>query len=197
MLVSYYKHGGYFSRGSTFIQRNALVLSRINRTVVWNTGAWNKSANHPFDTIEIIQGSHFHSQRNYYADERGYPFIVRGVASGLLDQNLLNIFGVEYLQKHRTLKIRNLLVDGGDTLLIPEIRTANPGKTFQPFFEGLRELLARNPKIKKLVFRGGGNVVIPEDLRWWCLGNRIEIQVLSADRFDAAYPNNPIEDGNL
>ena len=151
---------------------------------------------HPFDIIEIIQGPHFLSQRNYFADTHGYSFIVRGVASGLFLHRLLSIFGIEYSRRHRKLKIRNLLVDAGYTLLIPEIRLTNPGKKFQPFFEGLRELIARNPKIKKLIFRGGGNVIIPEDFRWWCLGNRIEIQMLNPNDFDAAYPDNPIENGD-
>jgi hypothetical protein len=119
------------------------------------------------------------------------------VASGLLHHKLLGVFGIEYSRRHRKLKIRNLLVGAGNTLLIPEIRLTNPGKKFQPFFEGLRELLARNPKIKKLIFQGGGSVVIPEDFRWWCWGNRIEIQVLAPDKFDAAYPNNPIENDDL
>ena len=195
MLVEYYKRGSglFFSNGLKFVQRNAATLSRTNNTIVWNTGAWNKAAEHPFDIIEIIQGTHFLSQRNYYADRRGYPFVVRGVASGLLHHKVLGVFGIEYSRRHRKLKIRNLLVDAGTTLLIPEIRLTNPGKKFQPFFEGLRELLARNPNIKKLIFRGGDNAVIPEDFRWWCLGNRIEIQVLPPDEFEAAYPDKPIE----
>jgi hypothetical protein len=195
MLVEYYIRGSgiFFSNGLKFVQKNAATLSGTNNTVVWITSAWNTSAEHPFDFIEIIRGRHFHSQRNYYADTHGYSFIVRGVASGLLHHKLLGVFGIEHSMSDRKLKIRNLLVDAGSTLLIPEIRLTNPGKKFQPFFEGLRELLARNPKIKKLIFRGGGKVVIPEDFRWWCLGNRIEIQVLPPDKFDAAYPDNPIE----
>lgn len=197
MLVEYYKRRSekYFSNGLKFVQSNAATLSGTNNTVVWITGAWNKAAKHPFDIIEIIQGTHYHSQRNYYADDpRGYSRVVRGVASGLFINNLLSIFGIEYSMDDRKLKIRNLLVDAGNTLLIPEIRLTNPGKKFQPFFEGLRELLARNPNIKKFIFRGGSSVVIPDDFIWWCLGNQIEIQVLPPNGFDADYPENPTRD---
>jgi len=193
MLVEYYKRGGgkYFSNGLTFVKNNSPTLSGSNNTVVWTTGAWNTSAEHPFDFIEIIQGEHFHSQRNYYADKLGYPFVVRGVASGLLNHKILSVFGIEYSKKTKKLKIRNLLANHGTTLLIPTIRLTNPGEKFQPFFEGLRELLARNPSIKELIFRGGAAVVIPDDFIWWRLGHQIEIQQLPPNEYDAEFPENP------
>ena len=203
MLTPYYLRGNYFAQGLDFVARNQQALGATNYTVVWNTGNWNRSANHPFDIIEIIAGSHFHSQRDYAADPQGYPFIVRGVATGLINESILSIFGIKYTRPSRRegrlegrLEVRNLLYGGGTTcegpttLLVPQVRPDGAPR-FRPFYVGLQELLGRNPNIQRLVFQAPDG--IPHEFSRWCAGSEIPIELLQPDVFAARYPENLIE----
>lgn len=189
MLTPYYLRGKYFAQGLDFVARNQQALRATNYTVVWNTGNWNRSANHPFDIIEIIAGTHFHSQRNYEADPLGYPFIVRGVATGLKAHAVFSIFGIEYWKKNYEVRVRNLVCNCGTRLLIPKTRTQPHGR-FQDFYQGLQQLLERNPNVRSLVFQ----TPIPPEFLAWCGNNQINIEVLQPVQFANLYPETLIND---
>jgi hypothetical protein len=72
----------------------------------------------------------------------------------------------------------------GSMVTIPEIGQAE-------YWVTLRDVLERGCKTKqrpaKIVLRGGGTVPVPTWFRLWCAENGIDIEILTADDYDAKF----------
>ena len=186
-LIPYFIRDGRYHRAAGDFVSNNMKSLQTNRRHIWRLrGANGNLAEYHHVVIPSPPVANTQNQDCFQAgpawNNGWYSQVARGLATALRDAALFSVFGVKVtkLRDGRQIEIRNLYRDKGQTLLIPQIPAAP-----NDFWNDLREIIQSDTRVvKRVVFRGGGNVKIPDWFREWCAQNDVEIELIAPDKFD-------------
>jgi hypothetical protein len=203
-IIQCLTRGEHLANGVAFVKRHQPELFHTNRTVIWNAkGAKGAVANwHIIQTYPSNVSAVFGSTQPF-GDGHGFPILKRGVASAINLAKYQSFFEVKVERmvakggdQGRRLTIRNLILqsysDNGSTLIIPHLPSGRQ-KAVDDWFIQIASQLAVSG-LKKIIFKGGGTVEIPDWFKDLCKQLGIEIVILEPEVFDREFPDEPIED---
>ena len=197
--------GNNLATGIVFVNRHRQTLCFTNQTIIWNA----RGANGAVAGFHVIKTNPLKpTQVDVYlstlpfGNGQGYPILERGVATAINLHEFKSFFSVKVeglpssgRKAGLRLSIRNLILNGesnGKTIIVPELPTGWVN-TPERWFVGMGNALVGSG-MSKIIFRGGGNVMIPDWFVELCRQLGIDIVILEPEAFDQQFPDNPIVD---
>ena len=187
-MIPYTLRGEFFSPCQKLVRNHQRDLAQ-GRMLIWRSG---QPKGYPGDHIAFIQlGMHFHATYEY-ADISRFSVRLRHVATALRDTGLMDIFHLAHDKGIITIQRVSLPASDASapSILIPIVKKS------EDWWQELQGLLAQAMKIgspfKKIIFRGGGTVPIPDWFKDWCKYHGITIEILEPEEFDRRFRENPL-----
>lgn len=187
-MIPYTFRGEYFAPCQNLARKHQRDLAQ-GRLLIWRSG---QPKGYAGDHITFIQpGTHFHAAFEY-TDPSRFSIKLRHMATGLRDAGLMHIYHLTHDKGTITVQRIDLPAHGSSTpcILVPII------KTNDDWWRGLQDLLTRAMQsgipFKKIIFRGGGKIPIPEWFKDWCKNNSIIIEILEPEEFERRFLENPL-----
>jgi hypothetical protein len=197
--IQYVQGSSYSSACQMFVQCNTAAIMSGSK-LIWRSGwAGGYAGRH---LALIISGTTFHATY-HLKDPSRFPVRLRALATALRDAGLMQLFFLSH--KAGTVTIQRADRPAGnpcagssngisatpssgikvDQVTIPDIQVAD--RWWRELLNGLEAALRGGIAFSKIVFRGGGDIPVPDWFRDWCKKNGVEIEICDPEDFDRRY----------
>lgn len=186
--IPYTTRGKYFSPCHDFVQAYRGPIAR-GQLIIWQPG-WLGGFKGDHLAL-ILPGTEFHATFGY-SDSTAFSVKLRHLATGLRDNNLLHLYHLTHDNGTITVQRIDRPASGSSDpqILVPTVKKS------ENWWRELQDLLTRAMAVgipfKKIIFRKGGKIPIPDWFRDWCRKHGIEIEVLEPEEFDRRFARDPL-----
>jgi hypothetical protein len=186
--ISYNVTGKYYLPCHNLVGRYLNDLAH-GRLIIWHPG-WPAAKSSDYLAL-IVPGTYYittFASSNPSQSSRK----LRQVATALRDHGLFELFhltdkdGVITIQRTSMPRQQSF----GTDILVPNVKQSRDW--WDELLNILNRAMATGIPLKKIVFRGGGTIPIPDWFKDWCRENGIDIEILDPDEFDRQYCETPI-----
>ena len=182
--------GGFLAGFADFIVNHAAYIL-AGRKCILDLGYKNEGWGGNYMAL-IVPPSHNDYPTSFpHNDWTTAPARLRSFSTALRNCNLLHIFWLKYDKSQGQITVMRIdrpTTGQTTSIIVPEIdATRDPDQWWHHFQDFLNQALIAGRQFSRVVFRGNGNIQIPDWFKEWCLSRNIEIEILPEDEFDGMY----------